>query len=189
MYGLINRSIRDLVLEKYGHSAWEGVLRRSALDVEFFVTHQAYPDEVTLKLIRAVSTETGVEMDAFLRQLGQWWIVETAAKSYGNLLSRLGSSFPEAVKNLPNLHTRVRLIFPELQPPEFDVELTASNRCRVEYRSHRRGLQPFVVGLFEGMGNFWEVSVEVRQVASVEAGAECDVFEVAWQPILKCAQV
>jgi hypothetical protein len=41
MYGLINRSIRDLVLEKYGLSAWEGVLRRSELDVEFFVTHQA----------------------------------------------------------------------------------------------------------------------------------------------------
>jgi hypothetical protein len=67
-----------------------------------------------------------------------------------------GRTLREFLLNLPDLHTRVALIFPELRPPEFACSEVTANSLRLHYRSTREGLTPFVVGLVEGLGGMFQ---------------------------------
>jgi hypothetical protein len=75
------------------------------------------------------------------------------------------------------MHARIAVSFPDLQPPAFRT-MPQGDAVRLEYRSHRPGLTPFVVGLVEGIGSLYGEKVSCVQVESKDAGAPCDAFLV-----------
>jgi hypothetical protein len=94
-----------------------------------------------------------------------------------------GKSLPEFLGNLPNFHSRVAMIFPNLQPPKFRCTDVTERSLRLHYHTHRPGLAWFVVGLLKGLGKMYATPVTVRIAESRETGAEHDVFDVAWDPL------
>ena len=56
MYGLVNKAVEDLVCSKFGEETWNKILEEAGVDVDSFVSMEAYPDAVTYKLIHAAST-------------------------------------------------------------------------------------------------------------------------------------
>jgi hypothetical protein len=46
----------------------------------------------------------------------------TDQEGYGDLMDMSGETLPEFLQNLDELHARVGVIFPKLQPPSFDCE-------------------------------------------------------------------
>ena len=56
MYGLINKTIEELVIEKYGAEKWSAVMEHSKTDPDAFITNSYYPDEVTLGLVSSASS-------------------------------------------------------------------------------------------------------------------------------------
>ena len=182
MYGLVNKAVEEMVCMHHGEPVWRRIKERAGVDEEVFISNQGYPDDLTYRLVAAASAELSLPAEAVLEAFGSHWVLHTARDAYGGLLQAAGRTLPEFFSNLPDFHTRVKMIFPKLEPPRFRCTDVTAGSMRLHYHTHRRGLTPFVVGLLKGLGTMFSTPVEVRLVASRDQGADHDEFDVVWVP-------
>lgn len=180
MYGLINKSIEELVKEKFSEKIWLQILEKSNIEQDFFISSEAYDDSVTYKLVGAISELTGLSVSDVLLTFGEWWVLRTSKEKYGSLMEAGGKNLKEFLVNLPVFHNRVMLIYPKLTPPEFKVSHIEKNSIYVHYFSKREGLQDFVKGLLLGLGKMYETPVNVELLESRDAGQPNEIFKVSW---------
>ena len=180
MYGLVNSAIMDLLVSNHGEEIWQPVKAKAGVEDEIFISTESYPDEMTYRLVGAAAEVLGLPAEEILNQFGRWWVLHTGRENYGHLLKFGGRTLGEFLQNLPNFHTRVVMMFPKLQPPMFECSDVQEGELRLHYRSHRRGLSAFVIGLLEGLGEMFTVGVRIRHEEKLDAGADHDVFHVAW---------
>lgn len=178
MYGIINKAIQELVMANYGEDAWKSVLTRSGIKERFFLSSEAYDDEVTYKLAQAAAEELGVDVSFVLSNFGEWWILKTGKEKYGGLMEAGGANLKEFLLNLPNFHNRIMLMYPKLMPPEFKVEALADDSIDVHYFSKREGLQDFVFGLLIGLSKLYETDVEINMIKTRQVGDTHEVYKV-----------
>jgi hypothetical protein len=180
MYGMVNSAIMDLLVANHGEATWQKVKTKAGVEDEMFISTEAYPDDITYKLVGAASEVLDRPAGEILNQFGRWWVLDTARNSYGHLLRFGGRTLGEFLINLPNFHTRVVMMFPALQPPMFECTELGPAELRLHYRSHRRGLSAFVIGVLEGLGVMFEVVVTITHEERLDEGADHDVFHIAW---------
>lgn len=180
MYGLVNRAVEDLVTSKFGPQTWHDVKTRAGVDVEMFVAMNPYPDEVTYDLVGAASEVLGLPATDVLEAFGDFWITYSAREGYGELLDLMGDDLPSFLTALDDLHERLRLSFPHLQPPSLAVTDVTDQSLVVHYRSERAGLAPFVVGLLRGAAARFGRSVEVTLTRSRDDGHDHEEFVVRY---------
>ena len=179
MYGLINNALQSMIREKFGDDEWEAVLKASGVPDDSFLTMRSYEDGITYDLAGAASEVLGAPVDACLEMFGEYWVLETATKSYGPLMDASGDSMVEFLNNMNALHDRITGTFLNYVPPEFRVESLGGDRHRIHYISKREGLTSFVVGLLKGLAVRFNSTCEIREVVprEVEEGTHM-VFEV-----------
>ena len=179
MYGLINKALREMICEQFGEEKWQSVFEASGVPEDSFLTMRSYDDDVTYSLVGAASEVLGAPAEACLEMFGEYWVLETAAKSYASLMDASGSSLLEFLSNLNALHDRITGTFLNYIPPEFRVESMGGNEHQIHYISQREGLTPFVVGLLNGLSQHFGNELEIREQRAmpVENG-EHTVFEV-----------
>ena len=180
MYGIVNKAIEDLVKANFGDEKWEKILAMSGVEEDFFISNEPYDDDITFKLVVAISKETAIPASQVLQLFGEWWILKTGKEKYGGLMEAGGASLREFLVNLPVFHNRIMLLYPKLTPPEFKVSHIAENSIHVHYFSKRLGLQEFVRGLLTGLGKMYQTKVEVELLESREQGHAHEVFKVIW---------
>ncbi|MCY1057401.1 heme NO-binding domain-containing protein [Nannocystis sp. SCPEA4] len=180
MYGLVNKAVEDLVVSRYGEDMWARIQELAKVDAVGFVSMEAYPDEVTYKLVGAASEVLGRPASALLEAFGEHWILYTAREGYGELMAMFGASMREFLGNLDNMHTRVGLSFPQLQPPSFVVRDAGPRTLELEYHSRREGLAPMVVGLLKGLARSFSEEVAVEHVHGRDRDG-FDLFRVELQ--------
>ena len=90
MYGLVNKAIKDLVVNNYGSDKWEEIARRSDFHDPEFVGLQSYDDALTYKLVGNASAVLGADAAAVLELFGEYWITYTADEGYGELMDLCG---------------------------------------------------------------------------------------------------
>lgn len=180
MYGLIHDALQGHVVASAGDDVWARVLRAAGVEGAVFHGMTHYPDELTFRLVTAASAELGVATEELLRSFGRYWVIDTAPRHYGPLMSFTGRSFPEFLTNLDRMHDRVATIYLNLQQPAFESERIDDRTLRLHYRSPRAGLAPFVVGLLEGLAERFRVRVEIEIERSRDGGAEHDVFVIRY---------
>jgi len=182
MYGMVNKAIEDMVCMHHGEAVWEQIKARAGVDVEVFMSNEGYPDEITYSLVGAASEILKLPADQILEAFGEHWVLHTARQGYGGLMFAAGRTLPEFMRNLPNFHSRVSMIFPKLQPPRFQCTEVTEGSMTLHYHTHRPGLTRFVVGLMTGLGKMFETPVTVRLVERKDQGADHDVFHLSWVP-------
>lgn len=175
MYGLVNKAIEDLVVTQFGATVWDEVRRVAGVD-DVFIGMQAYPDDITYRLVAAASAVTGRPAEELLEAFGEFWTLYTAREGYGELLKMGGSTFREFVLNLDNLHTHVALSFRELRPPTFWCTDVTDTAMRLHYGSTRAGLAPMVIGLVKGLGRMFDTPVTISHDRRRDDGADHDEF-------------
>lgn len=180
MYGLVNQSIKHMIIDKYGEDNWEQILQQINHD-GVFVAMDQYPDEMTGEIIGAACGVLSKDGGELLEEVGEHW-VEFAANPYKNMFDMSGTTFIEFVKNLNDLHTRVGQLMPDLQPPSFYVSDETENGFTLHYHSIRPGIWPMVLGLMKGLGKRFDTKVEVRHIAGREEGLDHDQFSVQYEP-------
>jgi hypothetical protein len=180
MYGIVNKAIRDLIVSDFGSEAWDAVKKRSGVELEFFVSNEPYPDDLSYRLVCAASEVLSLPADDILIRFGQHWVMKTGVDSYGCLLKSGGGSLREFLLNLPDFHARVALLFPQLQPPEFTCTDVTETSLRLHYFTHRAGLTSFVLGLLWGLSKLYETPVAIELAAARSNGADHDIFDVRW---------
>lgn len=180
MYGMVNKAIEEMVCRAHGDETWERIRQRAGVDVEVFVRNQSYDDVCTYRLVGAAAAELGVAPAEVLRAFGEYWVQYTGKAGYQSLMAAGGSNLKEFLTNLPNLHTRVIMLYPKLIPPNFECSDVSDGSLLLHYHSHREGLTEFVVGLVRGLGLMFGTPVEVTMHAARAEGADHDVFRVSW---------
>lgn len=180
MYGMVNKALEDLVATRFGDEKWQTIKERAGVEVEVFLSHESYPDEMTYNLVGAASGVLELSMRDLLLAFGEHWVIHTAHKGYGSILEANGRDLSEFLINLPSLHTRVAMIFPDLQPPRFRCSEVTESSLLLHYHSHRDGLTDFVVGLLHGLAKKFETPAKINMVESKSEGADHDVFHVCW---------
>lgn len=178
MYGLVNRALEELIRKTHGDAAWEKIKERAGVDIEVFVRMDAYPDDITYKLVGAACELLDQSPDSLLRAFGEYWTLYTGAEGYGALLDAAGSTLQETLANLDDLHVRVGLMYPELKPPSFRCTDVTADGLVLHYYSSRAGLAPMVIGLVEGLGKRFGHVLEITPQARRDAGDDHDSFAV-----------
>lgn len=180
MYGIVNKSIQDLITETFGEDKWEAVKEKSAVDVEFFLSNEPYDDDITYKLAGAAAEVLGISVEEVLQTFGEWWVLKTGKEKFGGLMEVGGNSLKEFLVNLPLFHNRIMLMYPKSTPPEFKVSDIEENSIYVHYHSKREGLQEFVRGLMSGLAKMYEVDADVELIQSRNDGSSHEIYKVSW---------
>ncbi len=180
MYGIINKSIEELVTSNFGEEKWEAVRKRSGIDIDFFISNEPYDDDITYKLAGAIGEEMSLNIDVVLFTFGEWWILDTTNKRYSGLLKSGGKNLQEFLKNLPQFHNHIMLLYPKLTPPEFKISNIEPNSICIHYFSKRIGLKDFVHGVLSGLGKFFQTDVTIALLESRDSGSNHEVFKVSW---------
>jgi hypothetical protein len=184
MYGLVNKALQDLVCSRFGEDTWVTIKRNAGVDIEVFVSMEAYPDDVTDDLVRAASEVVGLPAEEVLKAFGEYWVLYTAKEGYGEILKLAGETLPAFLQNLDNLHTRVGLMFPRLKPPSFWCTDIREDFLRLHYRpglDARAGLGPFVMGALKGLAIRFKTEIEINQTAHRRQGADHDEFSITFK--------
>lgn len=181
MYGLVNRAIEFMVCDFYDEETWERIkLKAGMKDVDFFISMNAYPDDITHRLVAAAAEVLNLPPAEILAAFGEYWITYTAEQGYGELMNISGDTLPEFLQNLDNLHTRVGLTFSQLKPPSFEAEKTSADTMNLHYKSSRKGLSPMIKGLMHGLGKRFLCKVEVEHISHQDNGKTHDIFSIKY---------
>lgn len=180
MYGIINKAIQDLVTTNFGAEKWTAIIKRSSIEVDYFISNVPYDDAITYKLAIATADEMNLSIGDVLQAFGEWWILKTTKDKYGGLLKAGGNNLKEFLINLPSFHNNIMLLFPKLTPPEFKVSDLKENSIHIHYFSKREGLQEFVKGLLIGLGKMYECPTEILLIQSRSDGNDHEIFKVSW---------
>lgn len=182
MYGIINKSIEELVTENFGEDKWEAVKKASGVDIDFFISNEPYDDAITYELAIGITKVLNISLEAVLFTFGEWWILNTTKNKYGGLLKSGGENLREFLINLPHFHNHIMLMYPKLTPPEFKISDIGKDCITVHYYSKRPGLQDFVKGLFSGLGKLYKTPVTTELLQSRIDGSDHEAFKLSWQP-------
>ena len=182
MYGLINNSLKDMIRERFGEEQWQAVLVASGVPEDSFLTMRSYDDSVTYSLAGAASEILGAPVEACMEMFGEYWVLETATKSYGMLLDAAGQDMVSFLGNMNALHDRITSTFLDYVPPQFFVEAHGEHHL-IHYVSKREGLVSFVVGLLKGLAARFdsEVTILSQTEVDVPSGTHA-IFEVRISP-------
>ena len=182
MYGLVNKAIQDMVCSRFGEETWKEIKHTAEVDINVFLNMEGYPDDITHKLVKAASVVLSLSTQQIMQAFGEFWVQYTAQEGYGEMMDMSGDTLPEFLENLDNLHVRVGVSFPNLQPPSFECTDMEENSLSLHYRSDREGLTPMILGLVQGLGNRFDTEVDITQTQNRDEGAEHDEFLVIYKP-------
>lgn len=178
MYGLVNRALEELICRAHGPAQWERIKEAAGVDVEVFIRMDAYPDDITYRLVQAASEVLQVPPQQLLHDFGLHWTLYTGREGYGALLDEAGGSVFEMLANLDELHVRVGLMYPQLRPPSFRCTEVGPSSLVLHYHSSREGLAPMVLGLVEGLGKRCGQALRITPQLRRDHGDDHDSFLV-----------
>jgi Haem-NO-binding len=184
MFGLVNKGLEDMVCSQYGEEIWEEIKSKAEVEIEAFISLDAYPDDITYRLVDAASVVMKIPATDILEAFGRYWILFTATEGYGSLMEMAGDNLPEFLQNLDNLHARVGLSFPNLQPPSFLCSDLEAESLKLHYYSERPGLTPMVVGMLKGLGEKFGTEVDVQLTHTKAQGNDHEEVSISHKP--KC---
>jgi hypothetical protein len=171
-----------MVCSRFGEETWKEIKHKAEVDIDVFLNMEGYPDDITHKLVKAASVVLSLSTQQIMQAFGEFWVHYTAQEGYGEMMDMSGDTLPEFLENLDNLHARVGVSFPNLQPPSFECTDMEENSLSLHYRSDREGLTPMILGLVQGLGNRFDTEVDITQTQNRDEGAEHDEFLVIYKP-------
>lgn len=179
MYGLINKAIWGFVVQNHGDEVWDRIRSKADVPDEAFIAMERYPDDLTYRLVGAACETLNLTAEEVLESFGVYW-VGFADESYGEFLRSAGSTFSEFIGNLDQMHARVKLSFPELDPPSFKITDESPGRMRLHYYSSREGLAPLAVGVLRGVANRFNVEIQIKHFVDESTDPPHVVFDLEY---------
>jgi len=176
VYGLVNNGVRTFICEAHGEQMWQDICAKADVNPEEFETMTAYDDALTYALVGAVSETLDLSPEKVLEVFGEYWVGYSKATAVGKLIDQGGDTFLERLRGLDDMHERIQMTMPELEPPSFELEERPDGTHHLHYHSSREGLAPMVIGLLRGLAEECGVEVDIEQVDKAASGVTHDVF-------------
>ncbi|MEM9341629.1 MAG: heme NO-binding domain-containing protein [Pseudomonadota bacterium] len=176
MYGLVNNGVRTFVVDAHGEQVWREICEKANVDPDEFETMTAYDDMHTYALVGAVSETLNLPAETVLEVFGEYWVGYSKTTAIGKLIDQGGETLWERIRGLDDMHERIQMTMPELEPPSFELEDMPGGSRRLHYHSSRDGLAPMVIGLLKGLAEECGVEVDIQHLEHKASGADHDVF-------------
>jgi len=180
MYGMVNLAIQEMFTKRFGETVWQEIKERAAPGIDHFLTMEQYPDDVTQGMMMTASEISGDSIMALMEDVGEYFVGFALHSGYGELLRIIGTTLPETLSNLDNMHARVGLSFPDLRPPTFWCTDVDEHSLVLHYQSVRDGLGPMIPGTVRGLATMLKTTATVEWIASRTDGADHDQFLVTF---------
>jgi len=180
MKGIIFNLLEDFIVEKLGEEGYDKIIESCDLETrEPFVGPGSYPDGDLFALAGKAAEAMGTPLPDALRAFGRFCIPELAKRfpAFFNPHDN-PKGFLKSVESV--IHTEVRKLYEDAEPPHFEYEDPAPDRLVMRYRSRRR-LCRLMEGLLEGVGDYYKTPISQRQRGCMLDGADECVFELEFQ--------
>ncbi len=178
MYGIVNKAMEDMVTNLKGPASWTAVKRLACVDLDSFVDMQPYDDEVTDRLVGATARLFSLEVDEVLEAFGEYWVLYTAEKGFGDILGAAGADLFEVLRNVDSMHGRLSLSFPDMLVPTMSVERHDAHSATLHYQSERAGFAPMLVGIVKGLGARFGTPVTIDPMPRADDAAPGHRFAI-----------
>ena len=171
MYGMVNQAIKTMVIEKFDSETWNDICNSLDISNGDFDPFEQHIDELTLDLVGTICNKLEVTADKLLESFGEYWISYAMNSEYKSILVSIRVSPIGLINSLDALHTRLELIFDNLEPPSFHTTRVSDNEVIVHYNSTRdMPLEFFVKGLLLGIFKLFNQNCDVELLA--DAGGD-----------------
>jgi len=182
MYGMVNQAVKGFVEENHGPEMWRKIHTKAGAP-ESFAVMSPYDDAITYNLVGAASELLQVPAEKILKGFGEYWVDKVATVHYESIMTRSGQNFVDFVKNLDHMHQRIRMTFPNYNPPSFRVKVVSASELQVDYYSERAGLLPFVEGLFIALGRYFKEGIKIEYADTEKLGLPCKRLLIEHAPL------
>jgi len=176
MHGSVCCIVKKFVETNHGPEAWDAMLEHAGHSGLVLSPIGTYPDEAVFSLLGAGCELLQVELDDLLKTLGRFAGPELIGFA-GNMLHPEWKTF-ELLSNVESLiHRTIRMQNPTAQPANIQSFRLSADEAQIVYSS-RRGLCRLAHGIIEGIGDFFEEDISVREVTCTKQGHPFCTFEV-----------
>jgi len=168
VYGMIHRGVRAMVIDQLGEEAWQATERKLGIGPTELISGMTYEDSLTIEIIAEAAARLNLDVEDCLLDFGRYWIKFADRGSFASVMDFTGQDLPTFIANLDRMHLAIATAMPMAQVPSFTLLSSSPGRLVVEYRSVRTGLEKFVIGLFQGLMDRFDVSGSVSMLDQQE---------------------
>ena len=166
MHGLINRAIQCFVVDSYGSETWVEVTRIADLGFVEFESMLTYDDDVTPKLLDAVSHVLKRDRDEVAEDMGTYLVSHPNVEALRRLLRIGGFDFVEFLHSLDDLPDRARLAVSDLRLPGLELQDHAPGQFSLVCHSSSEGYGHVMMGVLRAMADDYGVLAVLEHAGS-----------------------
>lgn len=146
---VIDKVIALMSWQGWGEEGWDKVVNAQGRENVAKLSSCPYPDDLMYGIIIAASETLGVTINFMLEQYGRHFLRHLFEQGYGNMLRCLGSSLPDFIGSLNDMHVHFSLSYEHMQVPIFYVQNPTGTSLELVYEASRPGVWPIVAGMLK----------------------------------------
>jgi hypothetical protein len=173
--GIILNLVEEAVVAEQGEQVWDDVLDTAELDGAY-TSLGNYPDDHLARLVAAGAEVLEVEPRNLSRHLGQV-AIQGLSERYPQYFSPHDATVSFLLTLDDVIHTEVRKLYPESEPPSFWFDDPVGNVLVVHYRSERR-LCALAEGMIVGAAAHYRERVSIAHEVCMFDGADHCILRV-----------
>lgn len=169
MHGFIHQLLEAFVSETAGSQHLRPIRRIAGIDGPPLATRY-YPDEVTTRLLQAISEYEGVTLDDLLYQFGVYFMCAPLMHQHYRAFLDGHTSARGFLEQVSAIHRYLGQSLKGTMLPQFRYVNHGPDLLEIVYNSPRR-LCRFLQGVIEGVGQYFNESLEIRELECQHRGA------------------
>ncbi|MGV8987928.1 MAG: heme NO-binding domain-containing protein [Cypionkella sp.] len=182
MLGLINRSFQLFISDTYGEAFWEIVAKVADIRMSGFESMLNYDDKLTDQVIDAASNLLSRPRESLMEDMGTFLVSHDSLLTMRRLLRFSGVNFSDFLNSVEELPERGRLVLPELELPDIELNDLGGGHFRLRCTARLAGTGHIVMGLLRAMADDYGALVLLDHLGP-DAGAEVISVQIAAQAL------
>ncbi|HEU5367632.1 MAG TPA: heme NO-binding domain-containing protein, partial [Ktedonobacterales bacterium] len=180
MHGFIHLLLEGFVSETVGPQHLRPIRRMAGLDGPPLAT-QYYPDEMTTRLLQAISEYEGVALDDLLYQFGVYFMCAPLMHQHYRAFLDGHTSARSFLEQISAIHRHLSQSLKGAMLPQFRYVNHGPELLEIVYNSPRR-LCRFLQGVIHGVGQYFNEPLEIREMECQHRGASACRLLVRFLP-------
>ena len=169
MKGLIFREFLEMVEEKFDYTMVDHIINDTKDPIDgAYSSVNSYDHTQLVNLVVALHKRTGIALSDLLKTYGEF-LFSSIASNYPYLLEGITDPFDMLLNIEILIHTEVKKIYPEANPPRFIGTRLNDISIELIYNSHR-SMGDVAEGLIHGCGAHFGEKFKVEQLSSENDG-------------------
>ncbi|MCB1868220.1 MAG: heme NO-binding domain-containing protein [Gammaproteobacteria bacterium] len=169
MKGVVFTEFLEYVEECYSPEMADKIIATSSLcSYGVYTSVGTYPHQELVKLISALSTETGRQVPDLIHAFGKH-LFGRLIRIYPMFLTGFSSSFELLRSVQDQIHVKVRKLYPDAELPTFEYQSNHPDQLIIIYRS-KRPFKDLAAGMIEGCIEHFGEAITLTWDSSVQPG-------------------